>query len=192
MSDFIRDGGGQGYLARVNKDQQIVTRSTTVQQHTKSTLDGNYYEATTGQIDITDALENGIIFIKNNETSTIVVDKVFIDVWASTGGDANGCTLKYYKNPIVTGGSSITPVNTNFRRQDSAVGLDLKELTTILDGTTWWIGYFEPKSSIVIDEEKFCIPPGYSFGLSVQAPVGNTSMLINVNVAFYRFDEELA
>lgn len=189
MPTQIKDGVGKGYLAQVNKDNQLITRATAVEQHTKSAIDGNYFEATTGLVELTDAAETGIIYVKNSETSTIVVDKIFIDIWASTGGDTNGGTFRYYKNPTVTGGSSITPVNTNFKYKQEAAD-DLKSLTT-MTGTVWWIGYYEPQCSITINEEKFVVPPGYSFGLSMTAPTGNTSMYVNVNIAFYRLDEEL-
>ena len=190
MSDQIKDGRGRGFLAAVNKQGNQITRAVAVDQHTKSALDGNYFEATTGQVTLTTDAETGVVYLKNNELTTIVVDKVFIDIWASTGGDANGGIIKYWKNPTVTGGTSITPVNTNFAHPDSAT-VDLKSLTTIALGTVWWIGYFEPKSSVVIDEGKFVIPPGYSFGLSLQAPAGNTNMKVNINIAFFRFDIDL-
>ena len=191
MPDIIRDGTGKGYLAAVNKDNQLVTRAIAVPQHTKSTVDGSYFEATTGLITLTDVLEKGIIYLKNNESSTIIIDKLFLDIWESTGGSTtNGGIMKYYKNPTVTGGTSISPVNTNFSEPDVA-GLDLKSLTTITEGTNWWIGYFTPGVSLVIEEEKIAVPPGYSFGVSLQAPTGNTSMNISCNVAFYRLDEEL-
>jgi hypothetical protein len=47
MPDFIKDGVGQGYLAKVNKKNEVAVRTSSVQQHTRSALDGNYYELTT-------------------------------------------------------------------------------------------------------------------------------------------------
>ena len=190
MGDFIKDGVGKGFSAQVNKDHQLITRATAINQHTKSNIDGNYFEATTGLLELTDAAETGVIYVKNSESTTIVIDKVFFDIWASTGGDTNGGTLRYYKNPTVSGGSSITPTNTNFKYQSEAAS-DLKGLTTMTGGTVMWIMYLEPQNSLTIEEEKICIPPGYSFGISVAAPTGNSSMYVNVNIAFYRLDEEL-
>lgn len=190
MGDVIKDGTGRGYSAHVNKDNQLITRATTVSQHTKSCADGNYYEATTGLFELTTDTEKGVLYIKNSEKTLLVVDKVFLDIWPSTGGDTNGGSLRYYKNPTITGGTSITPVNSNFKYTNE-VAEDLKDLTTISGGVVWWIGYIEPQSSIVIDEEKIALPPGYSFGISVTAPTGNSSMYINANIAFYRLDEEL-
>ncbi len=113
--DTLRDGKGRGYLAAVNSNNQLIVRTTSVQQHTKSTVDGNYYEATTGVVTLTNAAETGIIYLKNLEQNYLIVDKVFLDVWASTGGSGGG-NLKYYKNPTITGGSAIVPANTNFSK----------------------------------------------------------------------------
>jgi hypothetical protein len=191
LGDFIKDGVGKGFSAQVNKDHQLITRATALNQHTKSVVDGNYFEATTGLLELTTAAETGVIYVKNSEDTTIIVDKVFFDVWPSTGGDTNGGTLRYYKNPDVTGGSSIIPTNTNFKYTVGEAGSDLKDLNTMTGGTVMWIMYFEPQNSLTINEEKIAIPPGYSIGISVAAPTGNSSMYINLNVAFYRLDEEL-
>jgi len=191
MSETIRDGKGQGYLAAVNRKNQLITRATALNQHTKSTIDGNYYEAYTGLITLTNASETGIIYIKPGLSDRIlVVDKVFVDIWASTGGTGGGY-IKYYKNPTITGGTTILPVNTNFSLQNNLEGTFYKNLTTMTGGTPWWTGYFDAGSSVVIDEEKFCIPEGYGFGISITAPSGNTSMILNINIATYIIDTEL-
>jgi len=48
----IKDGKGRGFLAAVNKDQQLITRATALSQHTKSTIDGNYFEAPTATLSL--------------------------------------------------------------------------------------------------------------------------------------------
>ena len=123
MPDTIRDGQGRGYLAGVNSDNQLVTRSTSLEQRGKSAIDGNYYEGTTGLITITDANETPIIYIKNDETDSnifFVIDKVFIDVFTSTGGAGGDLTIKYYRNPTISGGSDATANCTNFSTQGVA------------------------------------------------------------------------
>ena len=187
MPDTIRDGTGTGSQARVNIDNQLVTRATAVNQHTKSAVDGNYYEAFTGLVTLTDANETGIIYFQNGEDNIIIIDKVFFDFWDSTGGTGGG-TLKYYKNPTVTGGTTITPVNTNMAQNDFLQGTYLKSLTTMTGGTPWYFGYFAAGSSIIVEEEKITVPKGYSFGISVTAPTGNTSMVLSFNIAMYVLD----
>jgi hypothetical protein len=190
MPEMIRDGGGTGYLAGVNSQGRLLARATSVEQRLKATLDADYYEATTTQVTLTDAAETGIIYIYNGDTNNrvIVVDKVFIDVWASTNGvTTDGGILKYHKNPAITGGTDIVPNNTNFNDQTAALGTFKKSLTT-LSGTVWWTGFFVPMSSITVDEGKFLINPGRSFGITLQAPTGNTSMKVSINIAFYYLD----
>ena len=193
MADTIKDGQGKGYLAGVNADNQLVTRSTTLNQRTKSAIDGNYYEATTGLLTLTDAAETPILYIKNDETDAdmyFVIDKLFIDIFTSTGGTNGDVTIKYYKNPEITGGSDATATCTNFSTSGTA-SYTLKKSMTTMTGDVWWIGQGTDHSAITIEEEKFCIPPGYSFGISITAPTSNSSMPINVNIGGYRIDTKL-
>jgi len=191
MADMIRDGGGRGYLAKINKDNQLITRATAIAQHTVSAIDGNYYEIYTGQVTLTTAGEVGVIYMAPTEADRIfIVDKVFIETWASTGGSGLG-TYKYYKNPTVTGGSTIVPVNSNFGTVDDFDGTALKSLTTMTGGTVWWLGGLSASTSLVIDEEKFCLPNGYGFGVSITAPAGNSSMVVNINIAGYYINPDL-
>lgn len=191
MVDFIKDGTGTGYLAGVNSDNQLMTRATAVEQRLESSIDGNYYEATTGEITITDALETPMVYIKNTDTdpnNRIVVDRVFVDVWETTGGSGGG-TLEYYKNPDIAGGTDIIPNNSNFGVGDNMVGEFKKSMTTQADGSGnhfWW--NYVSVGSHVIEEGRIVIPPGYSFGINYKAPSGNTSQVISINVAMFDFD----
>ena len=192
MAEQIRDGKGKGFLAQVNSDNQLVTRATAIEQRLASAKDENYYEATTGQITLTDAAETGIIYLENTITSnlSIVIDRVFYDFWTSTGGTGADGTLKYYTNPTITGGTIITPNNTNLGSSKSATGNFYKSLTTI-SGTVWWTAYITDKISIALEEGRIYIPVGNSFGISVAAPTGNTSMIVSINIAFYYINPEL-
>ena len=192
MPEMIRDGTGSGSLARVNSDNQLVTRAIGVEQRLKSTLDFNYFEATTGQVTLTDAVETGIIYLKNLITDgrVLVIDRVFCDIWTSTNGSGADGTLKYYLNPTITGGTIITPNNTNFGSTIAATGTFLKSTTTI-SGNAWWTGYSTDKTSVIFEEGRIVVPSGSSFAISCAAPTGNTSMKISINVAFYYFDKNL-
>jgi len=192
MPEMIRDGSGKGFLVRVNSDNQMLTRATAVQQRLQSSVDGNYFEATTGETTITDAAETPIIYIKNDNTDNskvIVIDRVFVDIWASTDGVGNG-TLEYYKNPTITGGTDIVPINSNFGSAKAMVGTFKKSMTTLVDGggTHWWWASFAASSSNVIEEGRIVIPPGYSFAIAYTAPPSNTSQVISINVAMFELD----
>jgi hypothetical protein len=195
MPNTIRDGKGRGYQAAVNSENQLVTRSTIVEQRLKAAIDAKYYEASTGRIDCTDDAESAILYLKNETTFTnevMVIDRVFYDMWTSTGGTGEDGYLKYYRNPTITGGTDIEPVNTNFSSSETAPGT-FKRSPTIdtSSGTVWWTAYHSDRTSVALEEGRIVIPSGYSFAISVACPTGNTSMFVSINVAFYYLDTTL-
>jgi len=186
MPDVIRDGTGKGFLAAVNSNNQLVTRATAIEQRLVSAIDKNYYEATTGQITLTDAVETGIIYIENGEDLLIIIDRVFFDIWESTSGTGGGI-LKYYINPTVAGGSAIVPTNTYFDSSNTLSGTFSKSLSSI-SGTAWWTAYISAGTSSALEEGRIVIPKGRSFGISITAPASNTSMKVSIDIAMFLFD----
>lgn len=185
MSDTLLDGHGRGYQARVNSDGMQVTRAVQVTQALYATLEQYYYEATTAQVTLTTANETGLIYILNtSNTNNMVVDRVFIDIWESTGGSGSGL-WRYYANPTITGGTTVIPANTNLGSPYAAEVTCLKSLTT-MTGTAWYTGQFLAPIGIVSDEGRLIIAPSKSFGITIQAAAGNTSMKVSINVAFMR------
>ena len=189
--DMIKDGEGRGYLAGVNSDHQLLTRATAVEQRLESSVDGNYYEATTEVITIANATETPMIYIKNTDTdpnNRIVIDRVFVDIWTTTGGTGNG-TIIYFRNPTIAGGTDIVPVNSNFGNGTDMVGTFKKSPTTMTDNKWWWGSLGEGGN--VVNEGRIIIPPGYSIGISYTAPVSNSSQKISINVAMFDIDVSL-
>lgn len=185
MAQTIRDGKGRGYSVGVNSKNRMLVRTTSVQQCLKSTFEGKYYEAATGKITLTTANETGIIYVKNGmDDNLLVIDRVFWDIWGSTGGGTAGGTIRYYRNPTIAGGTDIVPYSTLFSELNLADGTFKKDLSSIT-GDVWWTGYIAPQTSVELVEGRMTLPAGYSWGLSVAAPAGNTSMAVSVNCAFY-------
>ena len=60
-----------------------------------------------------------------------------------------------------------------------------------MTGTSWWTGYITAGLSGFFEEGRIVIPNGRSFGISIQAPIGNTSMKVSINVAMYVLDINL-
>ena len=191
MPDFIRDGKGRGYLAAVNADNQIVTRATSVAQRLHSAVDNNYFEATTGVVELTDANELDILYIKYTGSKVLVIDRVFYDTWATTSGTANTGILKYYHTiTSVAGGSAATVTNTNFGSQNS-LSATVTKSTAFTGGSVLWTALLTAGSSAALEEGRIVLQPNASFGISAQAPTSNTSMDININIAMYEFDKTL-
>ena len=198
MPDTLRDGKGRGFLAAINSDNQLLTRSTSVEQRLKSALDDNYFELTTGRISLTDANETAVVYLKNQNTSgkVLVIDRFFYDCWTSTGGSGADGILRYYKNPTsATGGTAIIPNITNYGSTITAVGTFLSGNTatpiTLTGGTVWWSAYLTDKLSMALEEGRIVVPNGSSHAITVAAPAGNTSMFLSLNVAFYYFNPQL-
>ena len=191
MAEAIKDGLGTGYLAHVNEDNQLVTRAVAVEQRLKSTVDGNYYEATTGKITLTNTTETGIIYIKNTDLDkALVIDRVFFDLWTSTSGTGADGTLIYYKDVTITGGTDITPNTTLYGSTTPAIGTFKKSLTTF-SGTAWWTAYITDKTSAALEEGRIILPNNGTHAITIAAPTGNTSMAVSINIGFYYFDTEL-
>ena len=193
MPDMLRDGGGSGNLAKVNSDGNLITRSISVDQRLESAVDEEaYYEVTTGVQTLTDSAETPMVYLKNTRTDgfVIVLDRFFFDIWTSTSGTGQG-TLKYYRNPTVTGGTAITPVNTNYGSTSSATGTFTRTQTTMSGGTVWWTESISNPDSVAREEGRIVIPPGSSHGVSLAAPTSNSSMAVSMNIAFYYLDPDL-
>ena len=191
MSEFIKDGTGKGYLAQVNADNQLVTRATAVEQRLHSTIDSNYFEATTGVVTLTDAAESDILYITYTGEKKLVIDRVFYDTWKSTGGTVNTGTLKYYHNiTSVTGGTAATVTNTHLGTTNT-LDATITKSTTFTGGTVWWSALFTAGVSAALEEGRIVLSPGASFGISVAADTSNSSMKVNINVAMYEFDPTL-
>jgi hypothetical protein len=154
----------------------------------KAAIDGDYYEMTTGALTVTDAAEFWPLYMLNSDTNkrVIVIDRVFIDCWESTGG-VGGATIEYYKNPTVVGGTATVPVDCKFDDLEEPPGTFLKSCTS-LTGTEWWLGYIGVGAGVEIEEGRIVLAPGRSFGVSITPPASNTSMVININIAFYYLD----
>ena len=134
--------------------------------------------------------------MSNSDVSgrSIVIDRVFYDLFTSTGGTGISGSLTFYINPVESAGTDITPVNTNFGSTTSAVGTFKKGATGVTlftGGTIWRTVYITDKLSMLVGEGHVVLPSGATFGISIEAPTGNTSMDVAVNVAFYYFDPEL-
>ena len=190
MPGFIK-GNKNGNIAGVNSDGQLLTRATAVEQRFVSAIDGNYYEATTGIVTLTDAAELDILYIKYTGKKAVLIDRVFYDTWASTGGTANTGILKYYHTiTSVAGGSDATVTQTNFGLTGS-MDVTVTKSGTFTGGSVWWSALLTAGGSIALEEGRIILLPNATFGISVQAPTSNTSMNVNVNIGMYEFDASL-
>lgn len=190
MAEQIRDGTGDGFLTKVNNQNQLVVRSVTAAQQTQSAVRGEYYEAFTGLINLTDANETGVLSLAPTPAGLVVViDVIFIDTFDSTGGSGSG-KLRYYRNPTVSGGSTITPVNNNFGDETAIPGV-FRSSPTVSGGTNFATANLGANGFLALEEEKIVVPAGFIFAITYTPPAGNLGMDYSANIGMYLLDETL-
>ena len=190
MPDMIRDGGGSGRLAIVDFDGKLRTRAIGVDERLHTVSDGSYFELVTGKVTLTDAAETPIAYIKNTSADKIIViDRVFFDAFDTTGGTGSG-TIKYYRNPTVAGGTTSTTVSTNYRVESTPTATSLTSPSSMSGGTVWWSGVLTTSLGFAVEEGIIILASGNSHGISITPPAGNTSLDININIAYYQINPE--
>ena len=85
MPEIILDGTGQGNWAKVNDNNRLYTDAITTSESFQASKLGNSYNINTGIIDLTDANETPLIYVKNNEDQDLHILTIVIGVWTSTG-----------------------------------------------------------------------------------------------------------
>lgn len=136
MSNQIKDGSGQGYLARVNSQQKLLTEATVfTNMHTVSNNFGQAYVITTDFIPITTTVSySGILYVQNTSADLhmhISLIKAAQDVLTQ---------WKFIKNPttgtLITTATSarITNLNFNSNNVGKAIVYQGADSLTVTDG----------------------------------------------------------
>ena len=194
MSDTLRDGTGDGSLARINSDNQLITRATTEVAEVAANRKGNAYNLNTGIVSLTDAAETPLFYMKNNENNDFIITAVVIGVWASDG-DGLDMTATFIRNPttgtIIT--STPTDVSINSNRNYGSANTLSADVYVGATGDTMTNGEDhilvriteESRSFIAINE---ILPKGASFGVKILPPTSNTAMNCYVAIIGYLED----
>jgi CRISPR/Cas system-associated endoribonuclease Cas2 len=114
MANEIVDGAGTGNRAKVDSSKRLYTNTIQSSFFEQAVLDGEAYNVNTGLLSITSSAEHSIIYLKNNEDTTLVLDAWFVGTDLSTNGATLGILKAYYNatgGTIISGGTTITTVN---------------------------------------------------------------------------------
>lgn len=117
---IIRDGRGRGHLMGVNSDQQAESASTTETLY--AYINRVKQQAYMCYLDITPAgAGNTFGYFKNTSAKNLIV--VEMRIWTSA---AEAIDIYFNRVGTPTGGTTITPVNTNLGPREVAEGTFLK------------------------------------------------------------------
>jgi hypothetical protein len=193
MSDFIQDGTGTGYRAKVDSDNHLHTRSISESGGTDAALSGNLYNVNTETVELTSANASALVYMKNTDTVPWVVNRVFYNAGPSTGGTGD-FLAEVVANPttgtLISGGSALTPHNLNFGSSQELTGTVLKggEGSTITNGTVR-VSTIIPVAGtrVLIGFDSIILDVGSSIAVRITPQTSNTSMDIQVGFNLYRY-----
>jgi len=178
---MIQSGTGEGYFAGVTVNNRVMTTGIDLSLTEAATETGDTYNINTSTLPLTSSAEHALLYVKNNETTNIIIDTTIINIKDFVGTDGQP-VLKIYRNP--TGGTLITDETectiTN-RNYGSAKRVDINcyeggqgktvtgdSIEIFLPSTAALT--FNSFSTLVV------LPKGSSIALSYTPPAGITSL----------------
>lgn len=177
---LIKDGKGRGFSAGVNANNRLQTNSVVFSEEQLSGLDGKAWAISSQTVAFTSATESAILYIKNESTETMIIDRARVMLGTATGGTGDW-TIKFLRNPtlgtLISTAATAGITNINHGSSQTPVGLFYRGVqgNTLTDGTG---ANFPIKSSgdgQVIFPFTRILPTGASFGVVLTPPTGTTA-----------------
>jgi hypothetical protein len=198
MAEIIQDGTGKSYGAKVDIDGRLHVDSIGTDREAYSSQLGNSFNLNTGRITLTNAAtDNAVMYVKNNESSPLVLSNFFYQTGASTGGSGN-IYVSVIRNPTtgtIVSGATAGDINVN-RNFGSSKALDVTFYkgatgTTFTDGQVALESILPTSTQrIAVSAGSITLPKGSSVGIRFTTPTGNTSMIVEFAIACYLETEE--
>jgi len=192
MTEFIKDGTGTGQRAKVDGKNRLHSFSTIETGGTEAATEGDLYNINSGTINLSTSNKSALLYIKNTDTVSWVVNRVFYNAGVSTGG-AGEFLAEVAANPtlgtLISAGVDLPAFNLNFG-SSKQLSADLKvgaEGSTVTDGVVR-VGTIIPTSGtrVLISFDSIILESGSSLAVTITPQTGNTSMNIQVGLNLYR------
>lgn len=193
MTDYIQDGTGAGYRAKVDSKNRLKAFATTETGGTEASLDGELYNINTGTISLTTDSTSALLYAKNEDSAPWIIDRVFYNAGNSTGGSGDflaEVVANPSKGTVVSAGTDLPPYNLNFGSSKTLLGTIKKgaEGSTVTDGEVR-VSTIVPSSGtrVLISFDSIVLEPGSSIAIEITPQSGNTLMSVQVGLNIYRF-----
>mgnify|MGYP001589393549 CR=1 FL=1 len=192
MAFIIEDGTGSGRTAGVSDDNRLLTESIGLTFLDYRTSLGQAYNIHTDTLTLTNAVEDGILYIKNDRANSIMlVSDILLGVGKGTVGTGD-VIFKVYANPtggtLLSAGTAVTPENRNLGSKLPAqlTALKMASVGQTITGGSLLSGRVMQDASRIDIGAGWVLPTGSSVAMSVTPPASNTSMraMIVATVAF--------
>ena len=189
---FILKSGTSGYTAEVDSNNRVQAFSTSQTHSTSAALMSDYYNINSGVINLTSASASALLYVKNTDTVTWSIGRVFYNFGSSTGGTGDALA-EIISIPtagtLVSAGSTITPHNFNFASPKLLLGTVKAgvEGSTVTDGAVA-ISSIMPivATRVLINFDSIVLTPGASLAIRITPQTGNTSMNVQVGLNLHR------
>ena len=189
----VQDGTGQGFTAKVDKTNRLLTRSASQNHASEETALGNGYNFNTGSITLTSANKSALVYAQNGETDPLVITGFFYLIGESTSGSGN-MLIQVERNPTggtITSGTDQAPVNRNFSSSNTLSNSTFKKGAEVfmLTGGTVCVETLLPnegqgRHSILVDD--IILGPGDAIGITITPAGSNTSQAVMVAMSIYK------
>jgi hypothetical protein len=170
MPDTIRDGTGDGYLAKVNANQRLYVSAVVLDENLAATKDGRSYNINTGEITLTD----------DNETP---VSAIAVGLGPTTGGTGGIPVITVVRNPTagtITSGSDVDiNSNRNYGSSNTLTATAKKGATGLtMTGGVDHLLFYQGTSGRLFATIDELLPGGSSIGVKITPQGSNTSMSV--------------
>lgn len=198
MTFSIIDGEGSNRRAGVDTRFRLKISSIVETESNFAIESGNKFNVNTGDITITNATKLSVLYIKNNDNRTLIIDALFYNTGTSTGGTGDHI-FDIIRNPktgqIITAATNVQiglteNANFNFGSSQTLNVLAYKGTqgqTVFSDGglnISTRKGYTNQPTNISPGGSIY-LPKGASLGINYTPPTGNTSMIVQFGANGY-------
>lgn len=194
MSNMIQDATGNGYWAKVDKNNRLSVKSISSGFNVEAALLGDNYNINSGVVNLTTDAISGVCYFESLETSHFVVTEIIVILGASTSGSGS-TTVTVTKNPtagtlISTATAGDTVENRNFSSSKELLRNFYKGATgaTVTDGTTFAQSSRTVPSVLTFDADVIVLEKNNSLAVQVTPATGNTSLDVTVAIVGFVFD----
>jgi hypothetical protein len=200
MGYVIQDGRGGGFQAHVGSDNHLSVNSASLSYLIVKSLGEQSFSIPCGPSTLTAGGTHGMFWIKNDRTddSVMVIDSIVMSMGAIVPSLTAGSSIiaRFHKGvmggTLVTAGSPVTPVNRNFGSSQTAmvtVRVPSANNQTVEGGVLISTVLFQaPLQAAIFSGVGWVFPSGASLGVSLEVPVGTTSLQVTATPLIFFVD----
>lgn len=189
--DIVIKDGSSGRSAKVDSNGRVAVASVSKSAVIDASINGETFFITTGSVNLTDAAEAWLLYVKNDETVQWVVESIAAHMGATDGvGDSfHQFNVGATEGTLISAGIPLPAINLNIgspKQLESTIRLG-GQGKTITNGINT-PKTLEPEGLLIREFEAgpVVIPPGTSFAVAYTPPAGNTSQNTSVQIVIFR------